>query len=80
MLMTIPLKWNPSDKGKVAGYKVRWGKRGSKPRVVAVAAPATTLTLAIEVPAKAVVEITVSAYDVAGNESPAALLTSVYRG
>jgi hypothetical protein len=81
MILTIPLKWNPSDSRDVAGYKVRWGRQGKKTAgIVTVSGKATSLMLALNVPAKVVFEITVSAYDVAGNESTHTQLTSVYVG
>lgn len=80
MRITIPLKWEPSDSRDVAGYKVRWGRRGKTASAVTVARDCTALLLSLSVIRKSLYQVSVASYDVAGNESAQVILTSVYVG
>lgn len=78
MRVTVDLTWDMNTESDLAGYKVYWSDGKQKPKALAFSGGTLGVQLSVLLKPKTVYTFSVSAYDIAGNESEQRVLKAVW--
>ena len=78
MRVTVDLTWDLNTEADLAGYKVYWSDGAHPPKALAFSGGTLEAQLSVLLKPKVVYTFSVSAYDIAGNESEQRILKAVW--